>query len=244
MNAESHMHFTSGPLVLEEVMKIVSLLENPPEAEYIRKALALYTIPDRYRDAKDFKWGTNNELMAALLHYENPQNPFEFDKMLKILEGKTSLLEIGSNFGGSLKRMAAVMPRGSKIVSVDLDLDKTPKFLNPIDTLKENCRKIGMLGANVELFIGDSHSKQTIEAVRRHGPFEFVFIDGDHTYDGVKADWENYGPMGKIVAFHDIATVPEVNKFWNEMRVSTPYRFEEYVDTEKFSFGIGVIFRE
>ena len=35
--------------------------------------------------------------------------------------------------------------------------------------------------------------------------FDFVFIDGDHSYDGSFADYQNIGRFGKVVtAFHDI----------------------------------------
>jgi predicted O-methyltransferase YrrM len=36
---------------------------------------------------------------------------------------------------------------------------------------------------------------------------DFLFIDGDHTYQGVKQDFQMYSPLvkkGGIVAFHDI----------------------------------------
>jgi len=46
------------------------------------------------------------------------------------------------------------------------------------------------------------------EAVKQldHHLFNFVFIDGDHTYEGVLADWINYSPLitkHGAVAFHD-----------------------------------------
>ena len=37
----------------------------------------------------------------------------------------------------------------------------------------------------------------------RAGPYDFIFIDGDHRYEPVKVDWENYAPLGGVVAFHD-----------------------------------------
>ena len=233
--------FTTGPLTLDEMMKIISLLENPSEAEFIRKALRFYEIPKTLRT---FKWGENQNLMSVLAHYENPQNDWELEQMLDVIRGKTKLLEIGSSFGGTLRRMASVMTKGSLIVSVDLPVDSTPKFLNPQDSLKDTCRKIGLLGGHVELFMGNSHSKQVVEAVRAYGPFDFGFIDGDHSYQGMKEDWENYGPMCKVVGFHDIAgALPDCQKCWQEIK-ALGYRTEEFVSGESPVFGIGIVHRE
>ena len=234
--------FTGGPLTLAEMLKIVSLLENPPEAAMVRKALRFYEVPERLHDA-GFKWGQIEDIRKVMMHYLNPQNPDELDWMLDYVKGATSLLEVGSSFGGTLAKMASVMKKGAKIVSVDAAMDETPLFLNPAASLKETCRQIAALGASVELLIGDSHSSQVVDRVSHYAPFDFVFIDGDHTYDGVKADWENYGPMGTIVGFHDIGCVPEVNRFWEELKAKGNYRIEEQMAKEK-GFGIGVVFRE
>jgi predicted O-methyltransferase YrrM len=40
---------------------------------------------------------------------------------------------------------------------------------------------------------------------------DFLFIDGDHTYEGVKQDFEMYTPLvrkGGLVAMHDIVPPP------------------------------------
>ena len=186
-------------------------------------------------------------------HFANPQNKEELEFLLKHVEGKTSILEIGSSFGGTLKRMASVMPRGSRIVSVDMDCDSTPKFLNPLDSLKDTCKKISWKGGNVELFIGDSHDPKIIEAVSNYGPFDFIFIDGDHSYEGVKADWENYGHMGKVVGFHDVGADVEAGeiygvegciRFWHELKAEGKYKYAECLGAEKPKFGIGIIYRE
>lgn len=234
--------FNDGPLTLDEQMKIISLMENPPEGAAVRKALRFYEVPD----GLVCNWGNIGFAMKLMKHFASPQNPEELAWMLEYVKSASSLLEIGSSFGGTLKSMASVMPVGSRIVSVDLPCDATPAFLNPLATLKDTCRKIGLQGGNVELIVGDSHLPAVVEKVRSLGPFDFCFIDGDHSYEGVKADWENYGPMAKVVGFHDIGgPVEDCERFWRELKASTPYRTAEIISmSTENRFGIGIVFRE
>lgn len=184
------------------------------------------------------------DLISLCIHYECPQDKGELKQMLALVKGKTSLLEIGSNFGGTFYRMAEVMAPKSLMVSVDWPVDHTPKVLEPVETLKMNCRRIGEMGHHVELFIGDSHANSTIQMVEEFAPFEFVFIDGDHSYEGVKADWENYGPMGKMVGFHDIAgPVEGCVKFWNELKASGEFKTDEFINPQA-GMGIGIVYKE
>ena len=54
-----------------------------------------------------------------------------------------------------------------------------------------------------------------------------MFIDGDHSYRGVKQDWEMYGHLGKQVIFHDIkiGNGLGVSQLWNEIEGDK----EEYI---------------
>ena len=43
-------------------------------------------------------------------------------------------------------------------------------------------------------------------------PIDFLFIDGDHSYEGIQADWEAWSPLishDGIVAFHDSRSTPD-----------------------------------
>lgn len=40
--------------------------------------------------------------------------------------------------------------------------------------------------------------------------FDFIFIDSDHTFEGLKADWQAWAPLAsEIIALHDVIGHPE-----------------------------------
>jgi cephalosporin hydroxylase len=74
---------------------------------------------------------------------------------------------------------------------------------------------------------GDSRDPAIIAQVAALGPFDWIVIDADHTYDAVAADWENYDVdalLGGVIVFHDIVACPQrhpeidVPRFWNEIK--------------------------
>lgn len=177
----------------------------------------------------------------------------EIDALARIVrsEGARSYLEIGSKFGGSLRRVAGCMPIGSKIVSVDLP-NGTKAWSQSKVSLEGVIRDLKADGYDTHLIWGNSQSAEVIERVRRLGPFDAIFIDADHRMPGVTADWKNYGPMGRIVGFHDIGwkrapgwvgTRIDVPEFWDAIKVE--YRHEEFkMCTTGKNNGIGVLWRD
>lgn len=73
----------------------------------------------------------------------------------------------------------------------------------------------------------DSHEPEALVAVKDRlcgAPLDLLFIDGDHSLEGVAKDFEMYAPLvqhGGFVAFHDIAPHPDsmgVHHFWRELQ--------------------------
>lgn len=179
--------------------------------------------------------------------YEALQNEAEFAAFVEIVKDHEALsyLEIGSKFGGSLWRMANAMPVGSKIVSVDMPVGDSARQL--VKCINE----LNSIGYDAHLFLGSSTDNLVKEAVKALGPFDACFIDANHTESFVRHDWEFYGPLCDIVAFHDIGwkratregRLPiEVKKVWDEIKVS--FRYHEILSSpDQKDNGIGVLWR-
>lgn len=182
------------------------------------------------------------------VQYPAQQHQGEIDRFIAILKSENvrSYLEIGSKFGGSLWQVATSLPHGSRIVSVDLPWGKRESE----PQLRSCVADLQRLGYETHLFLDDSTNSDVVNAVRSLGPFDACFIDANHTEPFVRKDWANYGPMCRIVAFHDIGWAPrpmpsgkmpiEVQAVWNEIKGN--FRHEEIRECPRDN-GIGVLWR-
>jgi hypothetical protein len=177
------------------------------------------------------------------------QNAHELRSFMKLLQSKNvqSYLEIGAREGDTFHDIMMILPRGSRGVAVDLPGGKWGKFTTR-PKLERAVADLVKRGYRASCYFGDSTTDASRSTIRMRGPYDAILIDGDHSYEGVKKDWENYGEWAPIVAFHDIAghdqyeqvhgTPVEVPRLWNELRVDR--NFLEYID-DGSKMGIGVI---
>lgn len=145
-------------------------------------------------------------------------------------ENPETVLEIGTLRGGTFYVWSRHLDTAEQLVSLDL----------PGRDLKQ--RRDDLLhefapSKDVGVVRGNSHTKETFEetAETLDGKADFLFIDGDHTYEGVKDDFETYKELAAddaIVAFHDI--VPHAGK-----KKECKRRLREYDDLEPRHVAVG-----
>lgn len=155
------------------------------------------------------------------------QNRSEIEALYSFLEKEKpkNVLEIGTQFGGTFY-LWCKLATGKKI-SIDLvggDYGGVGKL--EVDERNVNFRAKWFPNDNTINFVeGNSNDpailKQALDILNGE-PIDFLFIDGDHSYEGVKRDFEIYSQFvkkGGYVAFHDVNIIKNcgVDKFWNEL---------------------------
>ncbi len=162
--------------------------------------------------------------------------------------GATSFLEIGSRHGDTLFELAVLVPSLTRFLAVDLPGGRWGRRGSDRN-LDRAAWILRRMGKEAEVFYGRSLDSAIVEQAKAGAPWDFVLIDADHTYKGVKSDWEVYGPLaGKAVAFHDIVGEGkrnitglkiEVPRLWRELKAEGR-EVREFVDPPA-RMGIGVI---
>lgn len=161
------------------------------------------------------------------------QNKWEFDQIVDLFArlSPKNVVEIGSFYGATLWSWMQIMwglaANEKKITSVDLPIGRGDGRYDEM-VKSRSLWKEWESETHCKLFDiqGDSHSPEIIKTVKDIYPnndVDFLFIDGDHSYEGVKADFENYAPLvrpGGIIVFHDVIGLPDVGRFWDELKKS------------------------
>jgi len=163
------------------------------------------------------------------------QYPNQFSKYLKLLSNFkiTSYLEIGCRWGGTFVITNEILKLKNKNVKAfACDLIEMSDILTEYSKHSD----FKYLFMNSTLLDKENVQEQ----------IDLILIDGDHSYNGVKIDFERslqYSP--KYVVFHDIKSnaCGGVVKFWNEIKNNyTHHEFiEQYESVNGSYLGIGLI---
>jgi predicted O-methyltransferase YrrM len=115
-------------------------------------------------------------------------------------------VEIGRFNGGSTLMLAVAVGPNGKLLSIDID----PQDDSVLDCILQRAR----VRERVELMIADANK------IQRNELYDFVFIDGDHSYEGAKRDhnkWGKHVKPGGFIIHHDMANGRRFATQWNEL---------------------------
>jgi cephalosporin hydroxylase len=184
------------------------------------------------------------------IRFTPSQIPEEITSFLKLLAQRppTAVLEVGTDKGGTFFLLARVATPDALLISLDLPFVQKSAYPAWREPLYRGFRREQQ---RVELVRHDSHDLHTMGKIREMlggRKLDLLFIDGDHSYNGVKKDFEMYSPLvagGGTIAFHDIVDRREtgacgVPGFWREMKQNR--RHLEFVKSwQQGGWGIGVL---
>ena len=181
------------------------------------------------------------------------QNKSELVECLKIIT-KIPLyncLEIGTQYGGTFYLWQQICK--GKIISIDLPngdfgglgldfcIDRNSKLE------KEN--SFFILGDSK-----DSDTKRQLNKILKNEKLDLLFIDGDHSFDGTKHDFEFYSQYvnkGGFIVFHDIgnnaintSTSCECKKFFDSIESKTKIIIDHqtsWAPNKEIIGGIGIL---
>lgn len=163
------------------------------------------------------------------------QDENEFRRLLEIMQEQQPerILEIGVFKGGTLARFCMAFPYAT-VVGIDPrpEIDEWDVFH----------------WGKLRLIHGASQSAEDMtRALSLLGGLpDVVHIDGDHTYDNAKADWEWAKKNARqLVAIHDVKSRgnPSIDcrRLWHEIITTEPYPWFEVSGTRDGAWGIGVV---
>lgn len=130
-----------------------------------------------------------------------------------------NIINIGVSWGASVHCLHAGAPE-AYITAIDIDYQRRP--VQEMDKLPES---------KVDFVVADSKYLKFDQLAH------LVFVDGDHCYEGVKGDIDNWTPripVGGIIIFHDYRPQPRDEKRLEGVRRA----IDEWYGTNKDSWAI------
>ena len=216
----------------------------PVYAALLRRQLAsARTDRDRFRLARRF----------ALRGYS--LRPYQVeDEIVALLaelrqRGVRRVVEIGTAAGGTLFLLLNALPRDGIAVSVDLPGGPLGGGYPPWKIALFHAAALG--GPRLVLLRGSSQTEQMRQRVAAalDDRADFIFVDGDHSYEGARRDFELYREIvrpGGLMGFHDI--VPGngqpgygVPTLWRQLKARHPHR-ELVTSWTQGGYGIGLLY--
>ena len=219
------------------IEKVFFTLHRIQLIQNLKRLNKLTTLQDYYDFAVDI--------------FDPHQNKDEILNLLCLIDASKPkiICEIGTATGGTNFLISQFPKTVTTMIGIDLFVKN--KFM--LSSYNRNERDLHYID-------GSSYDSKTIHKVKRilkDRYIDILFIDGDHSYNGVKKDYINYSPFVKdkgLIIFHDI--IPDyLTKFgketgtysgdvpvlWNELK--TKFKYKEFVNNkDQDGLGIGILY--
>jgi predicted O-methyltransferase YrrM len=172
--------------------------------------------PDELESFEDLSFlFSSHQLHHAIIGMAVDEAAYLF-RVARGLGPGAAVVEIGRNRGGSTLLLAAAMPEDARLFSYDIHAKETPGPSGPeLDGVLGDVLDRYGLADRVELVVHDSRTAPYPEEW-----CELVVVDGDHSYEGARADylhWREAIPPGGHLVFHDAAELGDLSVAHDEV---------------------------
>ena len=149
---------------------------------------------------------------------------------------KITFLEIGA-YDGLWGLMLSYIGENLKIDYEYISIDNNPLlFENPKKTSLFKLKKYYQNKGQINTVI-PTDSKDVTNLDKLNKEYNIVFIDGDHSYEGVTSDVKMYSKLATdILLFHDITRKNTVRKAINDSKI----KLDEEISYHTTDMGIGI----
>lgn len=204
------------------------------------------------RDKSDDQSHLIEELWRS--HFFRPlQKRSEILRLVKVIKDlqPATICEIGAAGGGTTFLLAQAAAPDATVITLDLAFTEARQ------------RAVGSFGRESQKIICLQGDSQKLESAQRVAEclagqlLDVLYLDGDHSYEGIKSDFNLYSPLvrrGGLIVFHDIVPdyktrygietnsyVGGVPQFWGEIKSAYEHVEEIVEDYEQDGYGIGIL---
>jgi predicted O-methyltransferase YrrM len=132
----------------------------------------------------------------------------ERDCLAHHASGRKRLAEIGVWHGVTTSRLRQAMAPDAVLLAIDPYPAGRLGFSMPMVVARKEVSRV----SNGSVKWLRQTSVAAASSLDRSETFDFVFIDGEHTYDGLQADWTAWSPRlvdGGTIGLHDSRSTPQ-----------------------------------